>query len=822
MFCGLFVRQEAVGQEKININPPFYNGKIVPTPKQVRYLDRFISVYSTDDSKIITAIFVRKGKESNNVCVEDLVDKLQKLGANIHILTNPKDIFKYQTIFSLGKNDVTKKYLVKYNLQIPQKSEGYLIYPVAEGNKDIVLCIGKDERGDYWAIQSLTQLLNREGNEIRFLAAQVSDYPTFRWRGIIGVGKEAKYLHYYKFNCGIVIGPRDWRNPSQRTIQSIQEAIRALKKKHLYPLLAINPTKLLDYKKNPRITISNDQDIESLINAFKISLNAGGGVALLLDDTAFPLELEDKKKFGDGAQAHYYLIDKLYNLRENYPDFVFFFCPPFYATDLLGYYKQHGEDGKKYYKIIKTIPQDIEIFWSGPGITSQGCTKKQIDSWVKLIGRKPAYWDNWYQYGYFIKAKNFPELYSDFYKGIDTYLMAHAYRDNACIGMVTLAEYLWNPEQYVPDEALKNAVEQLGGPEVFPFYLKWTKKLDELKEVKSKMSSTRRLHTPQLADIDDDGDLDLLVGIYKNICCFYRNMGSKKGAITWLPDSSLINDAKLRDIKYDRFPTLADINGDGDLDLLLGFRFGYMCFYPNEGDSRRPVWGQGQPTQIGTAYQGACYIAPCLGDLDNDGDYDLLVAFQAEKRIRGYRNIGNRTNFNWVEDDSLVNGIGKTPISNANLSLADLDNDGDLDLIIGTEGILKGYRNTGDKTNPEWTEDSSLITGVSKVVGSVAAPCLGDLDGDGDCDLLIADYYGSITGYRNTGNRKSPVWEKDLTLVPLDTQTQSPDIEDHLRELEELYAKIESICKNPAITKTVENYTHSQRKWINELIYPNR
>ena len=69
---------------------------------------------------------------------------------------------------------------------------------------------------------------------------------------------------------------------------------------------------------------------------------------------------------------------------------------------------------------------------------------------------------------------------------------------------------------------------------------------------------------------------------------------------------------------------------------------------------------------------------------------------------------------------------------------ADLDNDNDLDLVIGGgDGTLYYYKNTGTIYSPIWAQNNSMFSGID--VGSVSAPTFADLDNDGD--VVVAAHF---------------------------------------------------------------------------------
>ncbi len=85
--------------------------------------------------------------------------------------------------------------------------------------------------------------------------------------------------------------------------------------------------------------------------------------------------------------------------------------------------------------------------------------------------------------------------------------------------------------------------------------------------------------SPTFADIDDDGDLDAFVGELFGNTLFYRNTGSASNPVFAAPTT---NNFGLTDVGYLAMPTLADIDGDGDLDAFVGNIGGNTVFFENQ------------------------------------------------------------------------------------------------------------------------------------------------------------------------------------------------------------------------------------------------
>ncbi len=182
-----------------------------------------------------------------------------------------------------------------------------------------------------------------------------------------------------------------------------------------------------------------------------------------------------------------------------------------------------------------------------------------------------------------------------------------------------------------------------------------------------------------LADLDGDGDLDLAITCwYDDFVRFYWNTGTAASA-SWEPDFSVFEGVP----KYgaDAHPRFADMDSDGDLDFLLGSSGGLLGYARNVGTADSPEYDYlGWVEGIGFA--GGGYPAIALGDLDGDSDLDLVrVSYSTQPEC--FENVGTPEQFEFVENSSMLMGVSIPPSGyGKGVELADFDGDGDPDLII--------------------------------------------------------------------------------------------------------------------------------------------
>jgi hypothetical protein len=229
------------------------------------------------------------------------------------------------------------------------------------------------------------------------------------------------------------------------------------------------------------------------------------------------------------------------------------------------------------------------------------------------------------------------------------------------------------------------------------------------------------------ADIDGDGDTDLFVGFNGAPNRLYRNDG---GVFVEIGVAAGVADARAT-----RAAAFGDWDADGDPDLLVGFAPGaepVLRLYRNDGGRFRDA-----STLAELRVDSGAVRQPVWVDFDADGDLDLFVAFR-DRANALFRNTNGR----------LVDVAAEVGLADARRSVgavwADLDADGDLDVVLGNmDGDANGvFQNDGGRFTDvaaQWGLASGGRALGERSSGTVR-PCVADADGDGRFDIITANY----------------------------------------------------------------------------------
>ncbi|GEM_PF-1096300 len=263
---------------------------------------------------------------------------------------------------------------------------------------------------------------------------------------------------------------------------------------------------------------------------------------------------------------------------------------------------------------------------------------------------------------------------------------------------------------------------------------------------------------PAFGDMDADGDADAFVGSRDKLM-YYKNIGTPRSP-AWAPPSLVRRLAW----NTDYAPALADMDADGDLDLISGELFGMLYYFQNQGTPTTAVWAA--PVFAYGGITAGSFSAPALADVDGDGDQDLFIG-NSDGDILVYTNIGTAASAAWGQPRTnfpcpIANYRYASPRP------ADVDGDGDLDLVAGYEPYPPGstnafwllWANTGTAAQARWAPAVTQQLGIAATDFFASfAPELADLDEDGDLDAVVGQAGGRMDHLVNIGQATQAAWQ---------------------------------------------------------------
>ncbi len=317
---------------------------------------------------------------------------------------------------------------------------------------------------------------------------------------------------------------------------------------------------------------------------------------------------------------------------------------------------------------------------------------------------------------------------------------------------------------------------------------------------------------PAIDDIDGDGDLDILSmnSVSANLVTFFKNMSVENGqgpdtlifksedycwgkflvpaitdsfVLSCYPDSCYVpcfNRPMEEEVRQHGSSSLAvfDNDNDGDMEILYGDLLYPKIIYGENGGTTENAWMTSQDPFFPNSDNPVWlphFPASFFLDLDNDGLTDYIASPNKNKSapdrdVWFYKNYGSNEfpNFQLLNNKALVDDMIDLG-SGAQPAFFDYDADGLLDLVVGNfseftmqnpdgDSYLMLFKNTGTASEPafELVDGDWLGLKQFSATSSAYAPAFGDLDQDGDKDLVIGEREGRLFFLENTAGPGLP------------------------------------------------------------------
>lgn len=273
--------------------------------------------------------------------------------------------------------------------------------------------------------------------------------------------------------------------------------------------------------------------------------------------------------------------------------------------------------------------------------------------------------------------------------------------------------------------------------------------------------------SPVFVDVNQDGKKDIISGNYG----YFKSTVSMVSSLAYIQnvgtDSSFAfrlverNFASIAQYRFNSaHPTFGDLDDDGDLDMLIGEEAGFLHYFENTAGAGNPL-SFGAPVTRYASIDVGSYSTPFLFDADADGDLDLIVG-ERDGNINYFQNNGTASNpsFNSTEDNSFLGEVNvrlpgffqgfSTPV------ISRLDTSDQLFLLSGSQqGLVKVYVfNRDSLLSGSFSLVYETFSGINE--GENSSLSITDLNDDEFFEMVTGNYRGGLSFYSQTDSIQTP------------------------------------------------------------------
>lgn len=253
----------------------------------------------------------------------------------------------------------------------------------------------------------------------------------------------------------------------------------------------------------------------------------------------------------------------------------------------------------------------------------------------------------------------------------------------------------------------------------------------------------------------------------------YKNTGTDNNPVFTFSERNFLQ-RQMIDLGDNAIPAFIDFDGDGDYDMFVSSHSSQnysstVHLYQNTGSASVPEFTLSSDDFLGFSTSKYYNLKIQFADMDADQAVDFVfTATNFDDNITRLYYLKNKSNTLLDFDNTSLHSLDFSLTSTENVHITDINEDGLPDILAGrSEGNLEYWRNAGIATAPLFIlEEADFLGFNTSALRQNLACATADLDGDGNVDLVIGDQSGKLGVIGDFRTASSPEPEEDLIFNP--------------------------------------------------------